>query len=67
MRIGLYGGAFNPVHSEHVRVAKAAVKALDLDKIIIIPTYISPHKKGDIMAKGKERAEMFRLAFDIIP
>ncbi|MCD8287152.1 MAG: nicotinate (nicotinamide) nucleotide adenylyltransferase [Clostridia bacterium] len=67
MRIGLYGGAFNPVHSEHVRVAQAAVEALELDKLIVIPTYVSPHKKGDIMARGKERAEMCRHAFACIP
>ncbi|MCD8293732.1 MAG: nicotinate (nicotinamide) nucleotide adenylyltransferase [Clostridia bacterium] len=67
MRIGLYGGAFNPVHCEHVRVAQAAVEALQLDKLIIIPTHISPHKRGDIMARGHERREMCERAFSCIP
>ncbi len=67
MKIGLYGGAFNPVHNEHVNVARAAVETLKLDKLIIIPTFISPHKRGDIIVRGRERIEMCRLAFASIP
>lgn len=67
MKIGLYGGAFNPVHNEHVNVARAAVETLNLDKIIIIPTFISPHKRGDMIVRGRERIEMCRSAFGSIP
>lgn len=63
MKTGIYGGAFNPVHKEHINIALAAKAALGLDRLIVIPTYISPHKSGDMSAKGKDRLEMCRLAF----
>lgn len=64
MRIALYGGAFNPVHSEHLNIVLAAKRALGLDKVIVIPTNISPHKKGVMSARGKDRLAMCRLAFE---
>ena len=45
MKIGLFGGAFNPVHNGHMAVARAAIKSADLDKLIFIPTGNAPHKK----------------------
>lgn len=63
MKIAIYGGAFNPVHTEHVNIALAARNELGLDKIIVIPTNISPHKNGVLSARGKDRLEMCRLAF----
>lgn len=63
MKIAIYGGAFNPVHNEHVNIALAAKKMLELDKIIVVPTFISPHKSGNMSARGKDRLEMCRLAF----
>ncbi len=66
MRIAIFGGAFNPVHREHVNLAKAAVKELALDKIIIMPSAISPHKKGRPVVDFWRRFEMCRLAFSCI-
>ena len=43
-RIGIYGGAFNPPHIGHIRAAEYAVKALSLDKLLLIPSCTSPHK-----------------------
>ena len=45
MKIGLFGGAFNPVHNGHMAVARTAVKELNLDKLIFIPTGHAPHKE----------------------
>ncbi len=45
LRIGLFGGAFNPIHNGHMAVAKAAIKEAQLDKLILIPTGNAPHKK----------------------
>jgi len=45
MRIGLFGGAFNPVHNGHMAVAYAAIKSAKLDLLIFIPTGNAPHKK----------------------
>jgi len=44
MRIGIYGGTFNPPHVGHIRAAKCAATALKLDKLLLIPSCISPHK-----------------------
>lgn len=67
MRVAIFGGAFNPVHREHVNLAKAAVEELKLDKIIIMPTAVSPHKSGRLSADFWRRFEMCRLAFASLP
>lgn len=67
MKIAIFGGAFNPVHREHVNLARAAVKELGLDKLIIMPTAQSPHKSGKLVADFWQRFEMCRLAFSEIP
>ena len=67
MKIAIFGGAFNPVHREHVNLARAAVRELELDKIIIMPTAVSPHKKGRLAADFFRRYEMCRLAFATVP
>lgn len=66
-KIAIFGGAFNPVHREHVNIARAAVEELGLDKIIIMPTAVSPHKSGKLSASFWRRYEMCRLAFSCIP
>lgn len=43
-RIGIYGGAFNPPHTGHIRAAEYAVQTLNLDKLLLIPSCSSPHK-----------------------
>lgn len=63
MKVALYGGAFNPVHNEHINIALAAKRELGLDKIIVIPTNLSPHKRGRLCARSRDRLEMCRLAF----
>ena len=44
MRIGIYGGSFNPVHLGHVGVARRAIDDLSLDRLIVIPANVSPFK-----------------------
>ena len=69
MRIGLYGGSFNPVHFGHVGIAKRAIADLGLDKLIVIPANVSPFKTA--AATGTEasrfwtwdRVEMVKAAF----
>lgn len=67
MKIAIFGGAFNPVHTEHVNMARAAVAQLALDKVIVMPSCISPHKSGKLAASAEARSEMCRLAFADIP
>lgn len=64
MKIAIYGGAFNPVHKEHVNIALAAKRELGLDKVIVIPTFKSAHKSGTLTARTKDRLDMCRLAFE---
>lgn len=62
-KIGVYGGAFNPPHKGHHLLAKQAVAKLSLDKLIIIPSFISPHKETDTVTPAQDRLEMCRIAF----
>ena len=62
IKTGIFGGAFNPVHNGHVRLAEEAVKQLKLKRLLIIPTYVSPHKATKL-APFEDRAEMCRYAF----
>lgn len=64
MKIAIYGGAFNPVHKEHVNIALAAKRELGLDKVIVIPTFKSAHKSGTLTVRAKDRLDMCRLAFE---
>lgn len=43
-RIGIYGGTFNPPHLGHIQAAKFALDALKLDRLLIIPDRVAPHK-----------------------
>lgn len=65
MRIGIYGGTFNPPHLGHFRAAAFARDALRLDKVLMIPTNISPHKQLPSGSPSPEqRLEMVRLGAD---
>ena len=62
-RIGIYGGTFNPPHIGHMEAAKHSVTALGLDKLLLIPDRIAPHKViPNGTARAEQRLEMLRLA-----
>ncbi len=62
--LGIYGGTFAPIHNGHVAAAKSFYDAVKLDKLLIMPTYISPHKKNLENDDPEARLEMVRLAFE---
>ena len=62
MRLGLYGGTFDPVHYGHLILAEQCREQCDLDEVWFIPSYQSPHKLGLAVTDGKARVEMLRLA-----
>ena len=64
MKIGIFGGSFDPVHNGHVHAALTYQEALGLDKVLIIPAYCAPHKKGLAVTPSEHRLAMCHLAFD---
>lgn len=65
-RVCLFGGTFDPVHLSHSHIAAAAVRALDLDKLIFLPCRQSPHKSGQDHAGADHRLAMCRIAADAV-
>ncbi|MBR5023350.1 MAG: nicotinate (nicotinamide) nucleotide adenylyltransferase [Oscillospiraceae bacterium] len=62
-RIGIYGGTFNPPHAGHIRGASYAIAALELERLLLIPSCISPHKTIPSHSPTPEqRAQMLKLA-----
>lgn len=64
MRLGIYGGSFDPVHSAHLQVAEAACNHLKLDELFFIPAARSPFKEGQLTAPPALRLEWVRLALE---
>ncbi len=62
MRLGVYGGSFDPVHLGHLLVAQAAREELDLDRVVFIPAAQSPFKPSTQPTLGAVRTQMLRLA-----
>ncbi len=62
IKTGIFGGAFDPPHNGHIRLAEEAVQQLKLKKLLIIPTYNAPHKDTSA-ASFDERMAMCSLAF----
>lgn len=63
-KIGIFGGTFDPVHVEHQALAENVIKELNLDLLIVVPTFIPPHKTHSECADSKHRINMLKLAFD---
>ena len=62
-RIGIFGGTFNPPHIGHIQAAKQAVEALQLDRLLLIPDRIAPHKVIPAHSPTpQQRLEMVRIA-----
>lgn len=67
-RIGIYGGTFNPPHLGHIRAAQHSIVALGLDRLLLIPDRIAPHKQIPAdTATPQQRLEMLRLAAEDLP
>ena len=62
MRIGIYGGTFNPIHNGHIHVVSEFCNRIRLDRLLIIPTYLPPHKGDEQLASPMDRLQMCRLA-----
>lgn len=62
MRIGVFGGSFDPVHYGHLRLAEEARIQADLSQVVFIPTQVSPFKVGRTQTAGVMRLKMLQRA-----
>lgn len=67
MRIGLFGGTFNPIHNGHTKCALAVLKEFFLDKVLFIPVKIPVHKSIEGNITPGDRAAMINLAIKSYP
>ena len=67
IRLGIYGGTFSPPHLGHVCAASSFVRGAALDKLIIMPDFIPPHKSNFGNVLPEDRLEMCRIAFADVP
>jgi len=62
-RFGLFGGSFDPIHVGHLSIAQQIMAELKLEKVILLPAAMAPHKRaGGAHASAEDRLEMCRLA-----
>jgi len=62
MRLGIFGGTFNPIHLGHLVLAEAAREALALDRVLFIPAKQPPHKRVRDLLPGATRLRLVKLA-----
>lgn len=62
MRLGIFGGTFNPIHYGHLRAAEEVKQAAGLDEVLFVPSFIPPHKELAGHASAAQRLESVRLA-----
>lgn len=65
--LGIYGGTFSPPHLGHRKAAETFLAAIDPDRLLIIPTFLPPHKKISEADSPAHRLEMSRLCFSDLP
>ncbi len=62
MRLGIFGGTFNPIHYGHLILAESCREQLGLDRVWFLPAALPPHKRQLELPPGEQRAEMIELA-----
>lgn len=66
-KIGLLGGTFNPIHSGHIKAATVVRDRLGLHKVLLIPSFIPPHKESRDIVSPAHRLKMVELAVKGVP
>ena len=62
MRIAIFGGSFDPIHVAHVAVVEESLKKLNIDLLIVIPTYLNPFKSSFYL-NPETRFELLKKVF----
>lgn len=66
-KMGLFGGTFDPIHKGHISMALRLAEQLELDGVVLMPTFVPPHKIKENMASAEHRLAMCRLAAQAHP
>ncbi len=66
-RVAVFGGTFNPIHKGHIEIVRSVLNLSEIDRVIVIPTALPPHKNAKALASGEQRMEMCRLALSELP
>ena len=67
MRIGIFGGSFNPVHRGHLKLAREAMSELGLQRIIFVPSGRTPLKKNEFLLPAALRVSLLKKALRLDP
>lgn len=67
MKIGIFGGTFNPIHEGHLHALASCREAVGLDRVLVIPTKMPPHKRPTALAPDADRLAMCRIATAALP
>lgn len=62
MQLAIFGGSFDPVHIAHVKIVEQALKKLEIDKIVVVPTFLNPFKT-DYHLEPNTRYELLKKIF----
>lgn len=62
MQLAIFGGSFDPVHIAHVKIVEQALKSLEIDKIVVVPTFLNPFKT-DYHLEPNTRYELLKKIF----
>ena len=66
-KMGLFGGTFDPIHKGHISMALRLAQQMELDGVMLMPTFVPPHKIKENMASAQHRLAMCRLAAEEHP
>jgi nicotinate-nucleotide adenylyltransferase len=66
-KVGIFGGTFDPIHMGHLITAQSVREIRELDKIIFIPAFISPHKASVETSSPEHRWNMIKIAIQDVP
>lgn len=62
--IGIFGGSFNPIHRAHLTMARRVIERLNIERLLLLPSNIPPHKSAGDLASAEHRLAMCRLAVE---
>jgi len=62
MKVGIFGGTFNPIHVAHLYTAEIAREAVGLDEVVFVPAAVPPHKEVEYKVSAEHRMRMVELA-----